>query len=192
MVASMRMKLPDALAAGFNVEPKTAFHVLMVYEDLAAGKRAMDTCKFLMAQVEEEIKFRTSMWKFGILQNPKLGELAVGDALEADVIIVAARGQQELPPQVKAWMETWVPQKRGQAVALIAILARPAETEGPSPVQAYLKQVAAGAQIDFLLQEIQTTEGQESSQGFSPGAKTWPLRSVAADYPASENWGLNE
>ena len=37
------------------------------------------------------------MWKFEVLGNPKMKEMAANDALEADLIIVSTHGIGELP-----------------------------------------------------------------------------------------------
>ena len=47
------------------------------------------------------------MWKFDVLRGVKLNQIAVDDAIKADVIIVANSKNGGLPDEVKRWVEGW-------------------------------------------------------------------------------------
>jgi hypothetical protein len=165
----------------------------MVYDDFLAGKRAMDTCNFLAFQLGRGIELRTSMWKFDVLRCAKLNEMAVDDAVEADVIIVANGRDSGLPREVCAWLDAWVPRKRGRTAALLALLDFTGnDEEAPAEALSVLKRAAAGAEIDFLPQEIRPADDSAVAAESSFGSETPRRDNIEANRPSPEGWGLND
>jgi len=134
-----------------QAQARLLFRVLILYEDFAAGRRANDTCRFLTTQLGDEFELRSGMWKFEMLRHPKLAEIATGEALEADAIIVAARGVAPLPAEVTSWIDRWLPLRDKRAGALIALIGG-SMNPGHSLPAAYacLQKAAATANMDFL------------------------------------------
>src|SRR4051812_13390051 len=121
-------------------EGKRAFQVMIAYSDFSAGRRAMDACQLLVAELGGDVEFCSSMWRFEMLQVSKLKRIAARDAIEADMVIVATNAE-ELPHEIKKWIQAWTPHKRGQTAALVALFdilgGGFAETH---PVHTFLKQ----------------------------------------------------
>ena len=165
-----------------------------MYEDFVAGRRAGDTCSFLMSQLGDEFEFRSEMWKFEILRKPELVEIAAAEALEADVIIVAARGAAPLPLEVTKWIDRWLPLRAERSGALIAqIEASLILKRAGTPVYAYLKKVAATAKMDFLPHFFAGAE--EESPSLAPLAPevSSPHWDELMQRPATaQHWGINE
>jgi hypothetical protein len=190
----MTMRLPRGAARGLETDREEVFRVVMAYDDFNSGKRAMDACNFLGFQLGGGVELRSSMWKFDILRNDRLKEIAVEDAIEADVIIVANAPDAGLPVDVARWIEAWVPRKRGQTAALVALL----DFTGKDPresAQAYalLKSAAASASIDFLPQEIRVPGNRIPAFPPAPLPHTPPPRTDAVpSQPPPEGWGLND
>jgi hypothetical protein len=182
------------VAGGVASGLKTHFRVVMVYDDFTSGKRAMNTCNFLACRLGGGIELRTSMWKFDVLRNAGLRRMAVDDAVEADVIIVANAPRSPLPDEVKGWIEAWVPGKKGGLpAALVALMDFTDEVAGESrEAQRCLKEAAAAAGIDFLSQEIRSKGVQlphlraQSLLRRSRAARSQP------NGPPPEAWGLND
>ena len=86
--------------------PDSVFSVVIAYEDFDTGKHAKVTYDFLVQTLGHECRFSNEMWKFDILSIPKLQEMAVADAQNADIIIVSGHGRHELPDHVKEWLES--------------------------------------------------------------------------------------
>jgi hypothetical protein len=188
-------KLPNIIAATVPKEVVgSVFHILMVYEDSLAGKRAMDACQVLMSQLEGEVELRSSMWTFHTLRNPKLSRIATEDAIEADVIIIATGRNSELPGDVRKWIELWVPQKQGQTAALVAMTDFTGGDSARSSVtHVFLKGAAATAGIDFLSQEFPQAENQKLPVPESSfEARSWMTPDSVISRPAPEGWGLND
>jgi hypothetical protein len=92
------------------------------------------------------------MWKFEVLSIPKLREMAAQDAERADVIIVSCHGSNELPADVRTWMELWLAEKR-RPLALVALLDSPVEyPEQAEVIRNYLAQMAKRGQMEFFSQ----------------------------------------
>lgn len=174
---------------------KPAFRVVMAYDDFASGKRAMDACPLLVSQLGGGAELRSSMWKFDVLHSTKLNQIAVNDAIEADVIIVANARNAGLPDSVKTWIAGWVPRKRGQAATLVALVDFTGEdVQAAVLAQALLKDAAAEAKIDFLPQEIRFPESSLPPVSSAQTAEASREASIPphSRTPMLEGWGIND
>ncbi len=171
------------------------FRALVICEDFAAGKRAIETCDFLIAQLGDAVDCRSSAWKFDLLQNAKLKEIAAADAIEADVIVIAAREANGLPDAVRSWFEMWVPQRASRAGALVALLdGRGGYGDGASPAYTCLKEVAARAGMDFLPREARFPRIAGSGEKPARDAKkdSSLIGGLVREATPVQHWGLNE
>ena len=127
-----------------------AFSLRMViaYENVAAALRARRVSEWLSAHLESDIELDSTVWEFDALNSPHLREQAAAEALAADLIVISARGDAELPDHVKNWIGRWAPRKRGEAAALVALLQHHPDSSGP--LGAYLRQVAEQGRMDFF------------------------------------------
>ncbi len=190
----MRIRRFNAVTA-VPAEARPLFQVLIVYEDFAAGRRANETCSFLMTQLGDEFELRSGMWKFEILRNPKLAEIATREALEADAIIVAARGVSPLPAEVTSWIDRWLPLRDKRAGALIALMGGSMNPKHSLPAAyAYLQKVAARANMDFLPHVLPFTN--EETPAFDiplPSEVSAARWDELMQRPGPErHWGINE
>jgi len=149
----MEIALPKHSQPNLTMENNPAFNVVIVYEDFAAGKHAKETYDYLVHQLGQDYEFTNQMWKFDVLGNSKMKEMAVKDAVTADLIIVSTHGVGELPAEVKSWIEEWTAHK-SNAMALVALVDRPVgEDAAVSAItRNYLQQVAQQAGIGFFAQ----------------------------------------
>jgi len=189
----MAMELPEGVSAGPRPGRKSVFHVVMAYDDFTSGKRAMDACNFLVFQLGDGVEWRSSMWKFDVLGHAKLNQIAIEDALEADVIIVANARNSGLPAEARKWIDGWVPGKRGQTAALVALLDFTGDqlTES-AQAYAFLKEAATSADIDFLPQEIRFPENFVRVPRSAVKKDLRPAPEQPAGRRGPEGWGLND
>lgn len=172
------------------------FNVVIVYEDFAAGKHAKETYDYLVHQLGRDYQFNNQMWKFDVLGNSKLKEMAVKDATEADLIIVSTHGIGELPPEVKSWLDQWLAQK-GHAMALVTLVDRP-QTDGleRSSIRSYLQALARKAKMDFFAQPDDWPDREEdfSTQQISDRAQKTSsmMANLIHQNSTSARWGINE
>src|SRR4051812_21678448 len=147
MLAAMQsLSLPAFGSSDRDGNP--ALNVVIAYEDLETGKRAMKTYEYMVQQLGDQCLFANQMWKFDVLAVPKLKEIAAKDAAAAEIIIVSAHEGRELPAEVKAWIEMWLAYKR-ETGALVALFDGDA---AENPARTYLAEVARRAKIEFFCQ----------------------------------------
>jgi hypothetical protein len=183
--------------ASSTVRAKTrpVFQALVLYEDFAAGRRATETCNLLMAKLGEEFELRCSMWKFEVLRNTQLNQMAAVEATEADIIIVAAHGTSPLPDEVTHWVDAWRPLRGDHPAALVALVDSAFHrADRPSETHNYLQDVAAAANMEFLTQVAAFLPNQSVVSGFPPNTDAGSVQS--ADVPrwsvSERHWGINE
>jgi hypothetical protein len=147
---------------------KATFNVVIIYEDFETGKAAKRTYDYLVSNLGEDCDFSNQMWKFEVLSIPKLAAIAVLDACEADIILVAAHGGP-LPAVVRSWLEAWV-QKGSKAIALVALC----DGEPPQAHAAFsvLRDAAHSAGMQFF-----------AHPDFWPGEESIPERPSAFAKP---------
>lgn len=209
METSISRTLPPS---DFASENPPTFNVVIVYEDFAAGKHAKETYDYLVHQLGTHYEFTNQMWKFDVLGNLKMKELAVKDAVTADLIIISTHGMGDLPQAVKSWIEQWSAQK-GHAMALVTLVDQPV-TMGDGnftleAIRSYLQTAARRAQIDFFAQPTDWPDRDEDSSihQFSERAErtsnimadfiqhrapSAPEHSFSPPYVAAYRWGINE
>jgi hypothetical protein len=127
------------------------FKVVIVYESPAAAMRAEEMRDRLATRFERCIDLESDIWDFELLNCPEIREKAAAAAAAADMVIISANGAIELPEQVKAWIECWLPRKHNGQSSLVALLNEDAEFFGePHLVAAYLREIAGKAGMDFF------------------------------------------
>lgn len=173
---------------------KPAFRLLTVYEDFAAGRRANETCSFLLAQLGDDFEIRTSMWKFDILEDHVFAKSAVVEALEADAVIIATRGKSPLPAAITGWIERWVFRRADQTGALIGIMdTTSADTPVAAHIRSYLDSVAAAANMDFLINAVPFGPADTSDSPHSLRSRFYfnPHEDFT-EQKFDQHWGINE
>ncbi len=134
------------------MEVNPAFDVVIAYEDLETGKHAKKTYDFLLEHLGLNCQFTNQMWKFDVLNIPKLCDMAARDAAAADIVIISCHGRTDLPQQVKTWIEKWQVEK-GNAIALVALFDSPNENIHQTlEIREFLCGVAKAAHMEFFAQ----------------------------------------
>lgn len=171
----------------------STLNVVIVYEDLETGKRAMKTYEYMVDQLGAQCLFSNQMWKFDVLAVPKLREIAAKDAAAAELILISAHEGKPLPKEVKAWIDLWLSYTT-QASALVGLFG--AESV-ENPVRSYLEDIARRAGIEFFCQPgiwPGTTKAQSSAVR-ALKTNEHPFTYIPAgivEGPAMSHWGINE
>lgn len=147
-------------------EANPLFDVVMVYVDFASVKHAIETYHRLAAQFKDEPSFRLASWTAGLLGDVTLNAIAVREAAEAKVIILAA-DCDGLPPAVKNWVEGWRVHKSPPRALLVAILNCPGCGGGYCDVENYLRSAAADCGREIQVEKI-AAGGKWRSDSVSP------------------------
>jgi len=140
---------PPIHRAEFDQNP--VFNVVIAYEDFETGKHAKETYDYLAEHLGRDCEFTNQMWKFDVLNIPKLRQLAAADASAADIVVISGHGD-DLPEHVKLWIESWL-QQEPKPLALVALFDRPAEEVARTQTaRNYLAQTAERAGMEFFAQ----------------------------------------
>ena len=125
-------------------------NVLVAYEDFAAGTRAMTMLKRIGNQCGPG-QLIHMMWRFDVLSDESFFELAVNEALAADIIVIATREGKSLPQRIKDWIARWLLMKDRRPMALVATLDyRPAKLSSKGCVLPYLTKLAHYGKMQFF------------------------------------------
>ena len=182
-----------------EVEAKPSFNIVIAYEDFETGKQAKRTYDYLVEKLGHDCHFTNVMWKFDVLNIPKMREMAAKDAAMADIVIVACHGTSQVPPEVKAWIELWLGEQ-GHPIALVALMDTPLGfTMEATTVRNYLAEIALRGGMEFFTQpeehalKLSFSPRPALKRNVSPEASILPsLASAAQVGTAFPRWGINE
>jgi hypothetical protein len=129
------------------------FKIAVVYQDTLAQSWAIQMCRPVRQKFGGE-NVQNTWHSVCSLSDPEILVEAAHAALAADVIVVAVHAADELPPELCAWIDVWLPRRLARVGALAALIGVPAE---PAPevsrTQEYLQAVARRGLLDFLPHE---------------------------------------
>ena len=189
-------------AANFASEEAPEFKMVIAYDDFANGRCALNFFERIVAEFGERFVFVPGFLKFEELLWPRVGQRVAREVAEADMVVIAAYEEADLPSLVKDWLRTWGHARRRNKAALVALLS--ASQDGTmlrTPVRSHLQQVAQRAGMKFLCNidwpkkdvqfpvEIGQQTGNGRSQGISAG-QTF-ARSSARNGGSLERRGIN-
>jgi hypothetical protein len=127
------------------------FKIVIAYEHFDGGTRAKNMTERMAAQLPPPITINTDAWKFELLGDLHLKELAGCSAAEADMLIIAATGNTELPAHVTQWIEQWAFRERNEAGALVALHSLEQDAlEESSPLRTSLRRIAEQGNVHFF------------------------------------------
>lgn len=181
-----------------ETESSPIFNILIAYHDLEAGKHAKMTYDYLQENLGRECTLTNQMWKFEVLSIPKLREIAIKDATQADIIIISGHGD-ELPEPVIKWTESWLMEETS-ALALVALFDRVEESSSsPLTTRSYLAEVAKRGGMEFFAQPDEWPGRSRATQTLglrsdaAVTAKTFSTLAGAVHRDvAMPHWGINE
>jgi hypothetical protein len=190
----MEITTAQTTGRGNHIQEKQIFSVVIAYEDFSAGKHAKQTYDCLVRHLGGDFEFENQMWKFDVLENAKLNEMAAKDASTADLIIVSTHGVGDLPREVKQWIDQWM--RHTSAMALVTLVDRPPHGRHREEdiVRPYLERVARKARMDFFAQpdEWPDREDDYSLQQFSDRAQRTStlMATFIHQHASAPRWGI--
>lgn len=143
---------PDEPAIAFD-ESDYAFKIAGVYQDALTRDWAMQMCGPVRQKFGEEYVRDTWHDVNSLSQTENLLE-AVRAALAADVIVIAVHAADELPPEICAWIDVWLPRRPARTGTLAALIGVAGQPDAQAlRTQEYLQAVANRGQLDFAPHE---------------------------------------
>ena len=174
------------------------FKVVFFYEDFDAAIECRKAFDSIARRFTKGRPIDSSSWSFSMLGSSEFNAAILMDASAAEVIVIAARGDRELPARVATWIEMCVNGCGKPAPVLIALHAHGQERAGEAlPLCSSLESIASrqgavamyGGDLDQPPEEARPAAGlpwraARSAGVLEPG--TFPATG------AHRWWGINE
>ncbi len=134
-----------------RLEARTAWSVVVVYEDAAAREQAVDFCDQLVKRFWVRFEMDVNWWSFDLLRNEMTAEAAAEKAAHADLVVLCSPRQEDFPAWVKGWIESWLIRRADREGILAGLLDPGVASSNPeAPKHHYLRQVAHRGAMDYL------------------------------------------
>jgi hypothetical protein len=163
------------------------FNVVVAYDNLRAGQRAMRTLTSLVDHFRgTRLEMRPQLWRFDLLDEPQWFSAALHDAIRADMLIVSTTSTNNLPATVNGWLNQCLVRKQGTGGAIVALPGAVGEVD--TPQFQFLKSAATEAGLDFFTPQPYVQPGATPSAAMRQPAtfiKTRPVQPY-------QHGGLNE
>jgi hypothetical protein len=172
-------------------ESERDFSVVIAYENLAAGHRAMRLFADLVEEHRGHLTFRPRPWRFDLLADPEWRQFAAADARRADLLIISTGNDSDLPASVRSWVRLCLARKAGGGV--VALFGTEGQMDtADSPRLQFLKQAAEEAGLDFFAPLAPEPRAEWSRTRATASGTV--QSGAAALHPAAANrhWGINE
>jgi len=131
-------------------------NVLVAYDNLCSGINAKELCDRLTRHLRATCALQSSFWSFSALQLPDLTRAAADETAQADLLIIAANGEQALSPCIQSWIRRWARRMHSDCSMLAAQLHGILKMDQElSPAYGCLKQIADDSGVNFLSQVIE-------------------------------------
>ncbi len=163
IIVFMKTTFPTPIEYDLDLEIRPTINAVIAYEDLATGKRAKEICNYFSNHLDGDCEVKYDIWRFDVLADPRLKKIAVLDAVSADIIVIALRGDRDLSIDVKTWIGLWLQQKNRPSDILLALFGH--EHEKSSMMASnlrYLRNVAARGNMKFFTQDVELCERNEN------------------------------
>ncbi len=184
-----------------NARPDTdyAVNIVVIYEDATTEQWGLEV-RERVSQVAGPEAARCLAWKVSDLGRPEALQQAVAHTIRADVIVVAVNAAGELPRDVQAWINAWLPQRPQVSGILIGLLGRSRASDTRSQrTREQLCAVARKAGLDFLVEErtrrpaLRPASSLRTTATVSTTAEVlYPVFDPDFVQPELRHWGINE
>jgi hypothetical protein len=102
-------------------EQEKALRAVIAYDDVTAGKQAMQLLSSMNQHLTGEAEIEVIPWSFPLLSDETWGKLAGADAAKADILIIATTGLHPFPLTVLNWVESIIDQLRETDAAIVSL-----------------------------------------------------------------------
>ena len=135
------------------LETEYGLNVALVYQDIPTRKWAAQVCD-QVARLAGKDAVHCASWEISRLGDPEVLMDAILMTLVADVVMVSIDDAKELPIDLCAWFDAWLPYRSLPTGALIALINVPGQPGAQTDhARDCLRAVAREGRLDFLLRE---------------------------------------
>jgi hypothetical protein len=128
-----------------------ACRLAVIYDDQEARNRVACLVDNLRRSLGRDIELAESWWKFSLLRQHGLGELAADDAARADLVLFSFGEGNDLPNDIAVFNDLWVKRRETQE-GLLGILLNHSTVSIPriESLREYFAGLARKAGLDFV------------------------------------------
>ena len=120
----------------------------VIYDDFDFAARAAALLDRAAIRTEETMQWDIKPWRLDLLKPSALGDAALAETTDADLIVVVVSNTHLLPETLLEWLEHWAERRRIQDAALMALC--PEEAAGPMSLWDRLKEFSKWHGLPFL------------------------------------------
>lgn len=158
--------------------PDWRLEVSLAYQDLATGLRARRFLEDLLASSQIQAEINLTLWNLSLFHLTEIRELAVLNAVKADLVVLSLRGDNGLEAETEKWLAQWVT-GRGEEECALAVLihSNVQEMDSIGLMLFWLQQVTRSTRVRLFVGfiPIVTAEAAASSQPASQENKPQPM-----------------
>ena len=93
-------------------------NAVIIYDQFDYATKAKATLESAAHRTDETTHWGVRLWRVDVLKLPPAAEVALAEAAEAHLIMLAVRQVQSLLPQLMDWLERWATRRQIQDAAL--------------------------------------------------------------------------
>jgi hypothetical protein len=101
---------------------KKKVNLVFFYENPDAAQHIQWVFEQLLEFSGQTVDYNVRLWKFSLSRLSELNRLAMEDACEADVIVIAADAQEQLSSQAETFLAGWSVRRRRATTGLLLLL----------------------------------------------------------------------
>jgi hypothetical protein len=123
-------------------------------------------------------------WKFEMLVVPSLRDLAIKDAVESPLVVIAARGGEELSPGLRLWLKEWATQRLFPGMLVVLLSSNPDYMEADCSEYFCLRAELGEDDIELVVYATGTSVERSNMFNFGAARRVTPEGLVmVTDFP---------
>jgi hypothetical protein len=142
----MTLKLEERLQS----QPGRLIRATILYDELPSVLRAKALCEYAATAAEPLVKVKTDFWRFDFLNDAAQRKQAANMARRSDLVVLSARNQSRLRPEVECCINDWLESAHEECGAFAVLFASPASVSSYSrAILGYWHQMARDNEMPF-------------------------------------------
>ena len=171
--------------------------VFALYDDPAACAQVVAVGRQVAAKFAPDLKFRFLWWRADFVTDSALGNRAVSEAAQADILIVACGRGGGFSFSLLNWFEEVIARRERETGALLDMTQTGSTSSGTAlHVKYYFQDIAQRAGLDYLSRPLLMTSGNPAYAVSFPIFRAVTLascfKSTGFETPPPSHHGLNE
>jgi hypothetical protein len=126
-------------------------NVVIAYGSARAALHAMRLLDRVVQKFRGEFWVHRNLWRFDVLALPEAFASALEEITRADLVVVAAEADADLPAAANAWLHAWGRSSSANGAALVALLESSlSASRDDCPARSFLSALARATKMEFF------------------------------------------